>query len=177
VPDRYKKQLLVDMDGVLADIYAQYIRYETAESGRTQKVEDLYGIPEDKAFVNCEKYVRMRGFFRHAPVIRGSVEGLKYLNDQYRVFVVSSATEYPQSLEEKFDWLTEHFPFISWKQMIFCGSKAPIKGDIMVDDHLKNLDLFEGKTILFTQPHNFKAASPKHIRAHNWEDLLHMLNS
>jgi 5'(3')-deoxyribonucleotidase len=62
--------------------------------------------------------------------------------------------EFPLGLPEKHEWLAEHFPFISWKQIVFCGSKAVAQGDIMIDDHYKNLDHFEGHSILFTQPHN-----------------------
>ena len=78
------------------------------------------------------------------------IEGLKYLNDKYNVLIVSSATEFPGSLIEKQEWLNEHFPFITWQQMIFCGRKDSIKGDIMIDDHPKNLSFFSGVKVLCT---------------------------
>ncbi|MEG7769311.1 5'-3'-deoxyribonucleotidase, partial [Listeria monocytogenes] len=71
---------------------------------------------------------------------------LRRLNSLYEVFIVSAATEFPQSLTEKQAWLNEHFPFITWQQMVFCGSKTIINADIMIDDHFKNLDHFNGKT-------------------------------
>lgn len=170
-----KKQLLVDMDGVLADVYAQFLRMEYEEAGIRQTPEDLNGKTEPEAFVYADKHVRSKGFFRTAPVMEGSVEGLRYLNEKYKVYIVSSATEYPNSLLEKHEWLNEHFPFITWQQMIFCGSKEPVRGDLMIDDHPKNLDHFEGTTFLFTQPHNFFIQNPKHVRVNNWDEIRNLL--
>ncbi len=163
------------MDGVLADVYAQFLRMEYEELGIKRSLKDLEGILEMEVFANAEKYVRSKGFFRTAPVIEGSIEGLRYLNDKYNVLIVSSATEFPDSLSEKLYWLNEHYPFITWQQMIFCGKKDSVKGDIMIDDHPKNLDYFDGKTIMFTQPHNAKMDNGKHIRANNWQEVINLL--
>jgi 5'-nucleotidase len=168
-------RLIIDMDGVIADIYAQYARFEASESGIKRSCEDLKGKSESEVFRNLREYLFTRGFFRDAPVIPGSIPALKELNAQYDLFVVSSATEFPQSLQEKYDWLQEHFPFLSWKQMVFCGSKAIIHGDIMIDDHFKNLDSFSGRTILFTQPHNDGLPEKNHVRVHSWQEVLDLL--
>lgn len=169
------ERLIVDMDGVLADVYAQYIKLETSESGIRHERESLRGKPELSAFKNIGKYLLTKGFFREAPVIEGSYEALKKLNARYEVFVVSSATEFPQSLSEKQQWLEEHFSFISWQQIVFCGSKSVVHGDIMIDDHFKNLDSFNGKTILYTQPHNYGLPDGKHTRVHSWQEILTLL--
>lgn len=169
------EQLLVDMDGVLADVYAQFIRLEFLATGIRPAIESLHGKLEAEAFPHYETSVRSTGFFSTAPRMEGSIDGLKYLNDKYKVLVVSSATEFPGSLIEKYEWLTGHYPFISWKQIIFCGDKSSIRGDIMVDDHPKNLDSFSGRKILFTQPHNILLADPGFERADNWEQLLKIL--
>lgn len=170
-----RKQILVDMDGVLADVYSQFLKMEFEEFGIRQTMKDLEGKLEQAAFRNADTYVRTTGFFRDAPVMQGSVDGLNYLNKKYNVLIVSSATEYPGSLKEKIEWLNEHYSFISWEQMIFCGKKDSVKGDIMIDDHLKNLDYFDGKTILFTQPHNVLAEAPKHYRVNSWEEIIDIL--
>ncbi|MGI9532486.1 5' nucleotidase, NT5C type [Lutimonas sp.] len=170
-----KKSLIVDMDGVLADIYKQLIKLEFEESGTRITVEETMGKTENDAFPNCQKLVKERGFFRNAPVMPGAIEVLKKLNEHYQLFVVSSAMEYPNSLEEKYYWMQEYFPFISWKQLVLCGTKTCVKGDIMIDDHFKNLDYFEGKTILFTQPHNSAKDENSHQRVHGWNDILKLL--
>ncbi|MDR2921214.1 MAG: 5'(3')-deoxyribonucleotidase [Tannerella sp.] len=170
-----EKQVLVDMDGVLADVYTQFINWEYNDSGIKLNIEDLYGKIEADAFPSCDKHVRSVGFFRTVPLISDSVEGLKYLNDKYKVLIVSSATEFPDSLVEKEKWLNEHFPFISWRQMIFCGSKESIQGDVMIDDHPKNLQTFSGQKILFTQPHNVYVQEESYHRVFGWKDILEIL--
>lgn len=171
-----KKQVLVDMDGVLADVYSQFAKMEFEDLGIRQNPDDLKGRLEQDAFKNADIYVHSKGFFRTAPLMPGSVEGLNYLNEKYKVIIVSSATEYPDSLKEKIEWLNEHFSFIGWEQMIFCGKKDSIKGDIMIDDHLKNLDYFEGeKSILFTQLHNVLISDTKHYRVNNWDEITDIL--
>ncbi len=58
----------------------------------------------------------------------GSQEVLKEINKKYDLFVVSAAMEFPQSLSEKLSWLKNHFPFLTWKQIVFCGSKTVVHG-------------------------------------------------
>lgn len=168
-----KQQILVDMDGVLADTYTQHITYQYEESGIKLEKCDLEGDSEDVIFPAYFKHVNSEGFFRTVPLIADSVEGLAYLNDKYDVLVVSSATEYPTSMNDKHFWLRTHFPYITWEQMIFCGRKDSIKGDIMIDDHLKNLSKFSGRKMLFHQPHNIKYN--QYERVHNWKEIMNIL--
>ncbi|MGC4233342.1 MAG: 5'(3')-deoxyribonucleotidase [Niabella sp.] len=169
------KRIAVDMDGVLADCFEQFVRYEQADLGISKTITDGIGKTEDEAFVNARTYLYQPGFFRNMPVIPGSQEVLYKLNEAYELFIVSSATEFPQSLIEKQEWLNEHFPFINWQQMVFCGKKTMISADIMIDDHFKNLDYFKGRTILFTQPHNQLADAGKHTRVYSWEEISRLL--
>jgi 5'(3')-deoxyribonucleotidase len=169
------EQLLVDMDGVLANVYSQFLNLEFKETGVKQNIESLSGKIEADAFLNYERSVHSMNFFRKAPVIPDSIEGLKYLNNKYRVLIVSSAMEFPHSLIEKYEWLIEFYPFISWKQFVFCGEKASVKGDIMIDDHPKNLDFFTGRKILFTQPHNIHLSNNEYQRVDNWKQLIGIL--
>lgn len=170
-----KSQILVDMDGVLADVYTHFIALEYQESGIVLNSQDLYGKLEELVFPSFQKLVNRPGFFKTAPLLPNSVEGLKYLNEKYNVLIVSSATEFQNSLNDKHCWLNEHFPFITWKQMIFCGSKESIKGDIMIDDHPKNLSKFNGKKIMFTQPHNVYNHNQDFQRVSGWIDIMNIL--
>ena len=79
---------------------------------------------------------------------------MEKLNRRYEVFIVSAAMEFPQSLSEKLDWLKENFPFLTWKQFVFCGSKTVVHGDYMIDDLIHNLERFNGEKFIFTAPHN-----------------------
>ncbi len=159
------------MDGVIADVAEQFFRYDAIDFGKRKSLQDVAGMTEREAFPNARKYVYSKGFFRTAPVMEQSQDVLRKLNEAYEVFIVSSATEFPQSLSEKLEWLGEHFPFIKWEQIVFCGLKTIITADIMIDDHLKNLDYFPGSTLLFSQPHNLHIANGKHKRVHSWKEI------
>ncbi|GAO41265.1 5' nucleotidase, NT5C type [Flavihumibacter petaseus] len=165
------ERIAIDMDGVLADVYAQFSDWHYKVTGIRKRPEDVYGLKEMEAFPDARKYVYTPGFFRNAPVIEGSREIMEALNDRYEVFIVSAAMEFPQSLPEKQQWLNEHFPFLTWQQIVFCGSKAIVKADIMIDDHFKNLDLFSGRTLLFDQPHNHLAPDGNHQRVFSWKEV------
>lgn len=163
------------MDGVLADVYARFLSMHAAEFGEMLKPEDINGRPEGMAFRNARLYVNSAGFFRDAPLMADSQRILEQLNRRYRVFIVSAAMEFPNSLVEKQGWLNRHFPFITWQQMVFCGSKEIVNADIMIDDHFKNLDYFTGETILFTQPHNILAEPGPHKRVESWKEIEKLL--
>ncbi|MFI5186990.1 MAG: 5'(3')-deoxyribonucleotidase [Chitinophagales bacterium] len=169
------ERIAVDMDGVLADTMEQFFEYDKRDFGKRRTLEEVTGKPESIAFPRAEEYVRTKNFFRTAPVMKESSEILFKLNKPYDVFIVSAATEYPQSLFEKYEWLKEHFPFITWEQMVFCGTKTIVEADIMIDDHFKNLDPFKGHTILFSQPHNLLQHSNRHKRVHSWIEIADIL--
>ncbi len=169
------KRILVDMDGVLVDIYARFFELHEAETGQRLNVNDVAGLLEAEAFQNQRKWVSTPGFFRSLPVMPGSREGLKNLSDHYKIIVVSLATEFPYCLTDKQLWLHDNFPFISWQQIVFCGDKNIVKADIMIDDHLKNLDHFKGETIMFTQPPNLLLKNTRHTRVSSWAEIEKLL--
>jgi 5'(3')-deoxyribonucleotidase len=121
------KRIAVDMDGVLADVYEQFFKLDELATGTRKTRESVAGVLELEAFPFGKQHVLSDNFFRTAPVMKDSQDILEQLNKQYEVFIVSSATEFPKSLAEKQAWLGEHFPFISWKQLVFCGSKTIVQ--------------------------------------------------
>jgi 5'(3')-deoxyribonucleotidase len=154
------KTLLLDMDNVLADALGQFIRCYEAEFGTTVTRESLNGKPEIEGFPShperVYQYAFQKDFFRRMDVVPGSQAAVKRLSEHFRIHVVSAAMEFPLSLHEKFEWLGEHFPFLHWKQFVFCGTKSVVNGDIMVDDLPENLERFSGERLLFSQPHNLQ---------------------
>ncbi len=169
------KRIVVDMDGVLVDIYTTFFKLHEQETGQRLTLKDIAGLLEEEAFQNQRRWVSTPGFFRNLPVMQGSREALLKLNDLYKIIVVSLATEFPYCLTDKLLWLHHNFPFISWQQIVFCGDKNIVKADIMIDDHFKNLDHFEGRTILFTQPHNMLIKNSRHTRVSSWAEIEKLL--
>jgi 5'-nucleotidase len=171
-----RKSIAVDMDNVIADIETGWIKRYNEEFGIKVSREDLLGRPEEEAFPDpmaARSLIHKPGFFRNAPVIPGAQEALKKLQENFDVYIVSAAMEFPTSLPEKYDWLAEHFPFIHWKNIVFCGDKSVINTHYLIDDHLKNLDFCQGMPILFTASHNVNVK--KHTRVNNWAEALALL--
>jgi 5'-nucleotidase len=169
------KRIAIDMDGVLADTTRQFLDWHERETGVRLPDDRVIGKKESEAFPNVYNWVNTEGFFRNLPLVAGGPEVVKKLNENYEVFIVSAATEFPSSLTDKQAWLSEHFPFISWRNIVFCGSKTIIQADIMIDDHFKNLDVFGGKTFLFTAPHNALSDAGRHKRVDTWRDIEKLL--
>jgi 5'-nucleotidase len=166
-----KKRLLVDMDGVLADVYSRFFELHEEETGKRKQLNDIIGLKEGEAFPELYRWVMTPGFFRTIPVMRDSQPVLKKLNEAYEVIIISMATEFPVSLSDKQLWINDNFPFISWRQSIFCGNKSLIPADIMIDDHFKNLDFFKGETLMFVQPHNINSTDHRHKAVASWREI------
>jgi len=174
--DIKRKTIAIDMDGVIADTVAHFIAcYERDYGERIQK-EAFDGVPESEGLPNgaVKKFVYTPGFFRAVPVMEGAREAVMQLMKNFDVYIVSAAMEFPQSLIEKYEWLQEHFPFISWKNIVLCGDKSIIGTDYLIDDHVKNLDCYNGHCILFSAGHNI--GIDRHTRMNNWKEVIELFN-
>lgn len=170
-------RIAIDMDEVLADPIHKFIQLYNRDH---QVPLDLLIHPGTEIFQNVpaevsdkwKEYINEKGFFRDLPVIEGAVDAVQKLQQQYEVYIVSAAMEFKNSLEDKMDWLSQHFPFISWKQIVFCGEKI-VDVDIMIDDRIKNFKDFKGRPLLFTSPHNLLITD--YERVDNWQQVLKKL--
>jgi 5'-nucleotidase len=168
-----RKTIAIDMDNVIVDIETNWINLYEKEFGVKVEKADLLGKPEEEAFPDAaaaRSLLYKPGFFRHAPVMPGAIEALTELAKDFEIYIVSAAMEFPNSLPEKYDWLAEHCPFISWRNIIFCGDKSVIDTDFLIDDHLKNLDFCKGIPVLFTAGHNVNVN--RHQRVNNWTEAV-----
>jgi 5'-nucleotidase len=167
------QRVIVDMDEVIADPMGEMISWYSKTHGGEVNYDSMLGgswvkgFPEEHHGMIRERLMSA-GFFRHLPVMPGSVETLRQMNERYELFIVSAATEFPNSLKDKLEWLLEHFPFLSWKQVALCGDKRLVCGDFMIDDHVKNLRHFKGKPYLFSSAHNLDIR--EYDRINDWRE-------
>ncbi|WP_166922040.1 5' nucleotidase, NT5C type [Flavobacterium poyangense] len=172
-----KKTIAIDMDGVIADIETHLITYYKEQYGIAISKENIQGLSEEKAFPgkeNLRAILNSKDFFRTLPVMTDAVESLRLLQENFEIFIVSAAMEFPLSLAEKLEWLREHFSFIGWENIILCGSKRIINTDYMIDDHPKNLDFCMGKPIMFTSFHN--TDKENYLRVNTWKEAVAVLH-
>ncbi|WP_097124954.1 5' nucleotidase, NT5C type [Spirosoma fluviale] len=174
-----KKRIAIDMDDVMADTHAKFIklylegempRY-TLEELKEKSFHELFDEHEYKAI---SERVYEPGFFRDIPVMEGAKEVISALMEKYDVFVASAAQEFPNSLREKWDWLQEHFPGISWHNYIFLGDKSVLNTDYLIDDLPRNLRTFQGEGLLFDALHNREDTEFKRVKT--WQNIAdHLL--
>lgn len=172
-------RIFVDMDEVIADTYGAHIELYNAEYNGSLTPASCAGkevwhmVPEAHQ-KSVRTHAARRGFFRDLKVIADSIEVLEELSKQHEIYIASAAMQFPNSLEEKSDWLDEHFPFIPWQNRILCGHKHILKGDVLIDDRSYNLESFEGRGLLYSSPHNSNTKGFE--RANTWMELRDLLS-
>lgn len=170
--------IFVDMDDVLADTYGKHIELYNQEHQQELTLAHITGgevwqnVPEQHQ-MSIHDHVNRIGFFRDLEPIKDSQQVMEALWHKHEVYIATAATQFPNSLKEKSDWLDEHFPFITWQHRIMCGHKFILNGDLLIDDRSYNLDKFQGDTLLFDSPHNVHDTG--YTRVHNWLEVAERL--
>jgi len=164
-------RIALDMDEVIADVIPKFSDIFEAEFGRRPKLEEYRG---GKIYdVNDAKHIRNAlfepGFFADLPVMEGSQEVVKWMNEHFDLYIVTAAAEFRNSLQDKYDWLGKNFPFIHWSKYVFCGNKSIINADYLIDDHVKNMLRFSGKGVLYTASHNIN--NTDYDRVNDWKEV------
>jgi len=170
-------RIAIDMDEVLADPIHKFIQLYNRDYGIPLDLvldpgHEFYQHVPEHLNTKWYDYINEKGFFRDLQLIPGSVEAVKQLQQKHDIYIVSAAMEFRNSLEDKYDWLAEHFPFITWRNIMFCGDKI-VDVDVMIDDRAKNFVGFEGRKLLFTSPHNLLLT--EYERVNNWQEVLDKL--
>lgn len=172
-----KLSIAIDMDEVIADIIGKFIDVYQQVHGYNFTLDQMHGkefrelLPPEMV-PSLREYINRKGFFRDLRPMADSREVVEELNKKYEVFIVSAATEFPNSLEDKQQWLGDHFPFISWTNIMFCGYKI-VSTDMMIDDRIKNFARYNGRKILFSSPHNLLLT--EYERVNNWKEVAEKL--
>jgi 5'(3')-deoxyribonucleotidase len=173
------KRIAIDMDDVLAktthviidrinEIVQGQFTYEELMTSTNEYKQEFYNH-----YLTHNSFLWEPGFFENIPVNDDAIEVVKKLQEEYEIFIVSAATEFPNSLKEKLTWMEKHFPFVTWKHIVFCGHKYMIQADYLIDDHEKNLHTFTGTPLLYTAPHNLHITDFK--RVNNWKEVEKLL--
>ena len=173
-----KQRIAIDMDDVMADTHAKLIqlylagdvpRY-TLDELKEKSFHELFDADEYQAL---SQQVFEPGFFRDIPVMDGAQDVIADLMTKYDVFIATAAQEFPNSLREKWDWLQEHFPAISWRNYVFMGDKSILNTAYLIDDMPRNLRTFQGQGLLFDALHN--RDDQEFQRVYSWQDVAKVL--
>lgn len=153
-----KLKVLFDMDDVIADFMAHIIPilnklYEkcyTVEDIKDWNLKSYYGDSVNNIFKTDGL------FFDLEPKNDALKEFPKiYNNPKLDVWIVTACMSIPGYIE-KLAWMDKFFPDFPMDRILPCKEKDTIWGDIIIDDGLHNLKVFEliGEPIVYDMPHN-----------------------
>lgn len=94
----------------------------------------------------------------------------RLIDDGHEVYILTSSIY--SSVKEKFDRvLFKYFPYIEWQKVIIAYNKQMIRGDVLVDDGVHNLEGGDYEKILMDAPHNQKYDAEAHgmRRVYSWK--------
>ncbi|MCU5745813.1 5'(3')-deoxyribonucleotidase [Staphylococcus sp. SQ8-PEA] len=168
-----RQSIAIDMDEVLADTLGAMMREvnERYDLGITYGMLDgqklKHVIPEHDGLL--PEILRQPGFFKNLDVMQDAIDVVEALNQHYDIYIATAAMDVPTSFSEKYDWLRTYFSFLDPQHFVFCGRKNIVKADFLIDDNPRQLEIFEGKPIMFSAPHNVHET--RFTRVSGWKDV------
>lgn len=167
------KTIAIDMDDVMADTSGTHLELFNKDYNDIVTLDDLDNVTLTQLRPHLKNeiidYFNRHEFFRNIKVMDHSQEVIRSLSKKYKIFIATAAMEVPASFAGKYEWLKEHFDFLSEHNFVFCGDKSIIKTDYLIDDSIIQLDRFSGKGILFDSYRNKN--NDKYYRVHNWLEV------
>lgn len=166
--------VLVDVDSTIADLMPEWLRlYNNDYSDRLSP--DMIKDWEMTKFVHLDcgtkiySYLLRDDLYDGVKQVVGALDGCNYIESLGHrvVFVSSGVYSYP-----KFRWMERHgFNTGKWgSNYIVCHDKSLIKGDLLIDDGIHNIEAFGvWNSLLFDQPWNRTFVAP--FRVSSWRDV------
>ena len=174
------KRICVDMDEVMADTLAEHLRryneaFEEEVTPHYLVGKGLWEVTPADRQAQLRAFLDAEDFFEDLALMPDSQQVLKDLSSRFEIFIATQAMVVPNSLGPKYRWLQRHFPFIPPTHYVFCGNKSILRADFLIDDQPRNLQLFQGKGLLYTAPHNLTVTG--YTRVDNWQQVAEFFAS
>lgn len=171
--------IMVDVDSTIADLMPVWLELYNIDYGDFLDKEDItiWGIDQivkPECGTKIYGYLRLDSLYDTVKPIEGALDGITSLRDaNHRVVYASSGVH----SSAKFLWLERNGfqPGRFAEDYIVVYDKGLIKGDLLIDDRDKNIELFgSSRSILFDQPWN--RSFIWHNRAQSWKDVVEMVS-
>lgn len=172
-----KFTVLVDCDDVMNNLVETWcwwlnMVHGTAVSAKEITQWDVRGYFPSLTEKEIYEPLQLGSFWYYVKPKEGAVEYLKKMLDDGFDIYVCTASNY-ETIKDKYeDVIRRYFPFISWNRIIIAKNKQMIRGDVLIDDGVHNLENGSYDKILMSTPHNinYDAEANGMIRASSWED-------
>ena len=172
--------ILVDVDDVCLDCVSRWLEMYNATAGTSFTRDDVHDWEFSGLNLNREVLYGLlwhEDFYPNAKAIPDALDAIRFLRLLgHRVVYVTSSN--PVSARAKMEWLSNHGFLIGkgakrFDDVVICHDKSLIKGDVLVDDAVHNLETSGAKVkILFDQPHNRAFVANGFTRCLNWQEVV-----
>lgn len=170
--------ILVDMDDTIEQLLEAWLLRINEKYGRNVNYDDIDSWDMTKAFpgLSWEQICSVtfeHGFWKTVKPIPGAAEALERLIKAGHEVYIVTATHLESVVEKMNDLLFVYFPFLNWDHVIITSRKQLIRGDVMIDDGVHNLEKGNYVKILMTAPHNknYDAELNGMIRVNSWSEI------
>jgi 5'(3')-deoxyribonucleotidase len=182
--------IFIDMDNTLVDtlngslIYVEKIiekklprlDHREVESDLTNVWLELAGIDKDKAAELRLRIFHDAFFWETLPFYDFHAYGVfKRLYEKHDVYIATSVfkTNSEECYVGKVRWIKRNLPWFDVSKIIYSHQKYLLRGDVMIEDSLSQLELFQGNRIVMNAGWNttYKISSYKSFFANNWVDV------
>lgn len=176
--------VLVDMDDTIESLLDAWVKRLNQSFGTEVEPEEVAEWDISKSFPTLTKEqvfspLLCDDFWYSVIPIAGASDALQQLiADGHRVLIVTTSAY--QTLRTKMEIvLFGYFPFLSWNDVIITSHKQLIKGDVLVDDGVHNLEGGEYFKVLMEAPHNrgYNAEANNMVRVRNWKEAYSVITN
>lgn len=175
--------ILVDMDDTIEQLLKTWLRRINEQCGRNVVPDDVKewnlaaaypGLTREQVYGVADA----PGFWKDVEPVPGAAEALKHFMDEGHEVYIVTATEIAHIKEKMEDVLFRYFPFLNWSQVIITCRKQLIRGDVLIDDGIHNLEGGEYRKILVTAPYNknYDAEANGMIRVNSWDEIIRIID-
>ena len=178
-------KILIDMDDTIFDTIDAWvdwlnITFDTCVSTNDMTDWDIESVFPTLSGEQVHYPLFVKEFWMGIKPFDGAVECIeKLVEGGHDVYILTAS--HPDTMSAKSRILLDYMPFLTYKNIIAAYDKSMVKGDIQIDDYIKNLNGDESRRmkILFSRPHNRLVSDDiKDIkRVDNWKEIYELINN
>lgn len=169
--------ILVDLDGVCADLLSVWLSLYNKEYGDDVQPHhitewDTHKFVKEECGLKLYDYLATPNLFRDLPIISGCQKSLSNLVELgHRVIIATAAPTFVETSHfDKYAWVKKHLPFLGGKKnFVALDDKNLLKGDLLIDDGPHNIKSFSGLTCAFDTSYNKDVEAT--WRVSGWEEF------
>lgn len=183
---RQPLRLMVDMDEIIVNCLAPWLRAYNQDYGTDLKVGDLRdwdfkGVLDERCR-DIHHYIRQPGFFAALQPLPGALETLgrlaalkTFYGKKILDIVICTATRTPGAAQDKLDWFNQHLAFCGKRNFFIGHRKNWLKADVYIDDGPHNIqdirtDWPSAHILTIAYPYNESVQHLTNIRADGWSN-------